>query len=60
LELSDTLGQLYQVPTEMPLIDDIYRLRLGPLKNEQKAETLIEELNKIGFESAFRLVVPAQ
>ncbi|MBF7072623.1 septal ring lytic transglycosylase RlpA family protein [Glaciecola sp. MH2013] len=60
LELSDGLGRLYQVPTEAPLIDDIYRLRLGPLKNEQKAEKLIEELKELGFNSAFRLIVPAE
>ncbi len=59
LELSEGLARLYQVPTDIPFIDNVYRLRLGPLKSEQKAEKLIEELKRIGFESAFPLLVPA-
>lgn len=58
-ELSEGLARLYQVPTEIPLIDSVYRLRLGPLINEQKAESLIEELKNIGFSSAFPLVMAA-
>jgi rare lipoprotein A len=41
------------------MIDNIYRLRLGPLKNEQKAEKLIQDLKSIGFDSAFPLTLPA-
>lgn len=59
IELSEGLSRLYQVPADTPLIDNVYRLRLGPLKNEQKAEKLIEELKNIGFDNAFPLVVPA-
>jgi rare lipoprotein A len=57
IKLSEGLARLYQVPTDVPFIDNIYRLRLGPLKNEQKAEKLIEELRSIGFESAFPLIL---
>jgi rare lipoprotein A len=59
LELSAGLARLYQVPADAPLIDNIYRLRLGPLKNEQKAEKLIQALKSIGFDSAFALISPA-
>jgi rare lipoprotein A len=59
IELSEGLSRLYQVPADTPLIDNVYRLRLGPLKNEQKAEKLIKELKNIGFDNAFPLVVPA-
>jgi len=59
IELSAGLARLYQVPADAPLIDNIYRLRLGPLKNEQKAEKLIQALKSIGFESAFALIAPA-
>lgn len=59
IELSEGLARMYQVPTDVPLIDNIYRLRLGPLKNEQKAEKLIQDLKSIGFESAFPLILTA-
>jgi rare lipoprotein A len=59
LELSTGLARLYQVPADAPLIDNIYRLRLGPLKNQQKAEKLIQALKSIGFDSAFALIAPA-
>ncbi|MFT4731764.1 MAG: rare lipoprotein A [Gammaproteobacteria bacterium] len=59
LELSAGLARLYQVPADAPLVDNIYRLRLGPLKNEQKAEKLIQALKGIGFDSAFALIAPA-
>ena len=55
-ELSEGLARLYQVPTDAPLVDNIYRLRLGPLINEQKAEKLIQDLKSIGFESAFQIL----
>jgi rare lipoprotein A len=59
IELSEGLARLYQVPTDAPMIDNIYRLRLGPLKNEKKAEKLIQDLKSIGFDSAFPLTLPS-
>jgi rare lipoprotein A len=59
LELSAGLARLYQVSADAPLIGNIYKLRLGPLKNEQKAEKLIQDLKSIGFDSAFSLIAPA-
>jgi rare lipoprotein A len=59
IELSEGLARLYQVPSDAPMIDNIYRLRLGPLINEQKAEKLIQDLKSIGFDSAFPVTVPS-
>lgn len=59
-ELSETLAQMYQVSTDAPLIKDLYRVRLGPIKTEQKAEKLIEVLKENGFDNAFQVLVPAE
>jgi len=58
-ELSKTLSQMYQVDVDAPLINDLYRVRLGPIKTEQKAELLIQALKQNGFENAFQIVIPA-
>lgn len=51
--LATGLSNLLQVNTQVPMVDNIYKLQLGPLKNEQKAKRIIEELKKIGFDQAF-------
>lgn len=51
------LSNLLQVPNLVPKIANIYKLQLGPLANEQKAENIIQELKKIGFEQAFTVEV---
>ena len=51
------LSNLLQVPNMVPKIANIYKLQLGPLVDEQKANNIIEELKKIGFEQAFRVEV---
>lgn len=51
------LSNLLQVSTNTPKVANIYKLQLGPLANEQKAEKLIEELTKIGFDQAFAVEV---
>lgn len=58
-ELTRTLSQMYQVEAQAPLISDLYRVRLGPIKNEQKAEKLIESLKENGFDNAFQVLIPA-
>nr|WP_136252495.1 septal ring lytic transglycosylase RlpA family protein [Ningiella ruwaisensis] len=52
-DLATGLSNMLQVPNSIPKVNNIYRLHLGPLENEQKAEKLIQELKKIGFDSAF-------
>lgn len=64
LALSDTrraqnlakgISDLLQLPTHLPKSDDLYRLQIGPLESEQKAQKVIKDLAKIGFDSAFRV-----
>lgn len=51
------LSQLLQVSTSTPKEQNMYKLQLGPLKNEQKAQKIIQELYKIGFEQAFTVQI---
>lgn len=54
-QLSDGLSSLYQVPAEIPLIDDIYRLRLGPLTDRFQLKMLLDELKKNGYPGAYTI-----
>ncbi|WP_371193373.1 septal ring lytic transglycosylase RlpA family protein [Glaciecola sp. SC05] len=54
-ELATGLSNLLQVPNSIPKLNNVYRLHLGPMENEQKAEKLIQDLSKIGFDNAFRV-----
>ena len=54
-QLSDGLSSLYQVPAEMPLIDDIYRLRLGPLTDRFQLKMLLDELKQNGYPGAYTI-----
>ncbi len=54
-QLSDGLSNLYQVPAEIPLIDDIYRLRLGPLTDRFQLKMLLDELKKNGYPGAYTI-----
>jgi rare lipoprotein A len=56
-EFASSLSNLLQVPNVVPKIANIYRLQLGPLESEQKAQNIIQELKKIGFEQAFTIQV---
>jgi rare lipoprotein A len=53
--LSEGLSSLYQVPTEMPLIDNIYRLRLGPLTDSFQLQMLLDDLKKNGYPGAYKV-----
>ncbi|TPV61015.1 septal ring lytic transglycosylase RlpA family protein [Aestuariibacter sp. GS-14] len=54
-QLSDGLSSLYQVPAQVPLIDDIYRLRLGPLTDRFQLQMLLDELKKNGYPGAYTI-----
>ncbi|MFC4699071.1 septal ring lytic transglycosylase RlpA family protein [Glaciecola siphonariae] len=54
-ELATGLSNLLQVTNSIPKLNDIYRLHLGPMENEQSAQKLIQDLQKIGFENAFQV-----
>ncbi|QPG07180.1 septal ring lytic transglycosylase RlpA family protein [Salinimonas marina] len=51
--VSTVLAALYQVPTQIPLINNIYKLRLGPLKDRFQAQMLLEELKSNGYPNAY-------
>lgn len=54
-EIATGLSNLLQVPNSIPKLNNLYRLHLGPIKNEQIAQKLIQDLKKIGFDNAFRV-----
>lgn len=54
-QLSAGLSSLYQVPAEYPLIDDIYRLRLGPLTDRFQLQMLLDELKQNGYPGAYKV-----
>ena len=51
--VSTVLSALYQVPTQIPLINNIYKLRLGPLKDRFQAKMLLDELKSNGYPNAY-------
>ncbi|WP_137167123.1 septal ring lytic transglycosylase RlpA family protein [Salinimonas lutimaris] len=51
--VSDVLSALYQVPAQIPLIDNIYKLRLGPLKDRFQVQMLLDELKNNGYPHAY-------
>ncbi|WP_189403803.1 septal ring lytic transglycosylase RlpA family protein [Alteromonas halophila] len=55
--ISDVLSALYQVPAAAPLIDNIYKLRLGPLNSEHQAQALLDELKRNGYPGAYKLAL---
>ena len=56
-ELARGLAYMFHLPTHTPKSDDMYRLRLGPLKEDTDAKTIIEELKRNGFDNAFEVSV---
>ena len=58
--LAKGLTSLFQVPTHVPAENGIYRLRLGPIENEQEANKLLNELKASGYDSAYKLYVAAE
>lgn len=53
--VSTVLSALYQVPAQIPFIDDIYKLRLGPLKDRFQLKMLLEELKNNGYPNAYKV-----
>ncbi|MCW8092097.1 septal ring lytic transglycosylase RlpA family protein [Alteromonas sp. ASW11-130] len=51
--VSTVLSSLYQVPAEIPLVNNIYKLRLGPLSDRFQAKMLLAELKKNGYPGAY-------
>lgn len=57
-QLARGLESLYQVPSHLPQENGIYRLRLGPIRDEQEADRLVNELRKSGYHNAYSLYAP--
>ena len=55
--ISNVLSALYQVPAAAPFINNIYKLRLGPLNSEHQANALLNALKKNGYPGAYRLAL---
>ncbi|AXR06417.1 septal ring lytic transglycosylase RlpA family protein [Salinimonas sediminis] len=51
--VSTVLSALYQVPAHIPLINNIYKLRLGPLADRFQAKMLLDELKNNGYPNAY-------
>jgi rare lipoprotein A len=54
--LASDLTKIYQLPTHIPEKGGVYRLRLGPMENEEHATALLETLHNDGFSNAYKLV----
>ena len=54
-QLARGLSTLYQVPTVTPNDGKVFRLRLGPIEDEEKATVLLNELKENGYENAYTL-----
>lgn len=57
-QLASGLENLYQVDTNTAQNAGMYKLQLGPLKNENHANELLRQLRQDGYSNAFR-VAPA-
>lgn len=51
--ISNVLAALYQVPTQLPLVNNMYKLQLGPLADESAAKSLLNQLRKNGYPNAY-------
>ncbi|MGQ8363963.1 septal ring lytic transglycosylase RlpA family protein [Glaciecola sp. 1036] len=59
-DLARGLANLLQLPTHIPKLENIYKLQVGPLENEQSAKKVIQHLSNIGFENAFTVELTPQ
>ncbi|MEM5553067.1 septal ring lytic transglycosylase RlpA family protein [Pseudoalteromonas neustonica] len=53
--LAYTLRQQYALPTSIVEKDNIYRLRLGPIKDAEQAQQVLDKLKQNQFQNAFLL-----
>ncbi|MCU7554337.1 septal ring lytic transglycosylase RlpA family protein [Alteromonas sp. ASW11-19] len=51
--ISSVLSSLYQVPTEIPMVNNVYKLRLGPLHDRFQVKMLLHELKNNGYPGAY-------
>ena len=53
--ISNVLSALYQVPTHMPVVGNVYKLQLGPIEDEALAHELLEQLKQNGYPQAYKI-----
>lgn len=51
--ISNVLSALYQVPTQLPRVDNIYKLQLGPIADDSAAQALLNQLKENGYPNAY-------
>lgn len=55
-EMAKGLESLFQLPVNTPSDNGLYKLHLGPMKDEFHALEVLDELKKQGYSSAFRVL----
>lgn len=53
--VSSVLSSLYQVPSHIPFVNNVYRLQLGPLTDPFQIKSLLEELKRNGYPGAYTI-----
>jgi len=53
--ISNILSALYQVPSHIPMVNNIYKLQLGPIFDEPQALELLEKLKQNGYPQAYKI-----
>ena len=53
--ISTVLSALYQIPSHIPMVDNIYKLQLGPIEDESIAYELLEKLKQNGYPNAYKI-----
>lgn len=53
--ISNVLSALYQIPSHIPMVDNIYKLQLGPIEDESIAHELLEKLKQNGYPNAYKI-----
>jgi rare lipoprotein A len=51
------LQTLYQLPHQITTQQDIHKLQIGPLGNEQEAGQLLQELKRNGYPGAYKILL---
>lgn len=53
--ISKVLSALYQVPSHTPIVNNMYKLQLGPIVDETAAIDLLEKLKQNGYPQAYQI-----
>ena len=56
--ISNVLSALYQLPAHLPVSNNIYKLQLGPIEDEQMIEDVLSQLKQNGYPHAYAIRQP--